>query len=142
MHLRHAIAAALVSALAGPAGAATQYGIEVEPPELMFMMGQHAAAAAHELGRAGPADYAGAAERYRKAAVLGYPLSQNRLGRLYELGLGVSQDYVMAYVWYALAARSGDETSRENRDEAARRLSGADLARAQRIARRLGQHLP
>ena len=136
------MAAALLWAVAGPLGAGTQYGIEVEPPELMFMMGQHAAAAARELGRSGPADYAGAAQRYRKAAVLGYPLSQNRLGRLYERGLGVTQDYVMAYVWYALAARHGDETSRENRDAAARRLSGPDLARAQRIARRLGQHLP
>lgn len=142
MITRHVLALVTTLVLAAPAQAERQYGIEVQPDELSFMLAQHAAATRRELGRAGPPDYAGAAELYRRAAVLGYPLSQNRLGLLYERGLGVTQDFVTAYVWYALAARHGNENALANRDDAARKLSASEVVDAQARARRLLEQLP
>ncbi len=128
--------------LIAPVLADTQYGIDVEQGELLFMMGQHNLAANLELGRFGVSNYAEAAELYRKAAVLGYPLAQNSLGRLYEMGRGVPQDYLLAHVWYTIAAINGDDNAVANRDASAKHLTKAEILKSQALARQLRQQLP
>lgn len=118
------------------------YGLHVSESELRFVFGVHSLGVDLELGRHGPADYARAAETYRKAAVLGLALSQNNLGRLYETGQGVRRDPVIAHMWYTLAAQSGDELLRDNRDQSASRLNPEQLAKANALAADLQKHLP
>ena len=118
------------------------YGLDVRESELRFMFGVHSQAVDLELGRHGPADYARAAAVYRKAAVLGLPLAQNNLARLYETGRGVPRDPVIAHMWYTLAARSGDEILRANRDRSAEALDSEQLAKAQALVLDLQKHLP
>ena len=128
--------------LSNPLRADVQYGIEVEQRDLVFMMGKHGAATDFELGRAGPVHLGRALKLYRQAAVLGYPLAQSSLGRLYETGRGVPQDNVLAYMWYELAAASGDEIAVASREAAAARLDPAGIRQAQAMARELRRHLP
>lgn len=132
----------LAIGLIAPALADTQYGIDVEQGELLFMMGQHNMAASLELGRLRAPNYAEAAELYRKAAVLGYPLAQNNLARLYEIGRGVPQDYVLAHVWYTIAAINGDDNAVANRDASAKRLTKVEILESQALVRQLQQQLP
>lgn len=118
------------------------YGIEVSESEMRFIFGMHSFAVDLELGRRGPADFARAAQAYRKAAVLGLPLAQNNLARLYETGRGVPKDAVAAYMWYLLAAGTGDPVMLSNRDRSGQRLTPNERAAAERLAQILQQHLP
>ena len=59
---------------------------------------------------------------------------------MYENGQGTPQDYVEAHKWYNLAAsRSTDEegrnTATENRDIIAAKMTPAQVAEAQKLAR-------
>ena len=80
-------------------------------------------------------DYAKAAGWLRKAAEQGYTEAQNDLGLMYEEGQGVAQDFVQAQMWYNLAASKGDENARKNRDIVAGKMTPAQIAEAQRLAR-------
>ena len=87
-----------------------------------------------------PQDYAEAAKWYRKAAAQGQVSAQNDLGVMYDKGQGVPQDYVQAHMWYNLAAsRLPPGTDRDNavknRDIIAKRMTPADVSKAQRMAR-------
>ena len=91
-------------------------------------------------GRGVPQDYAESAKWYRKAAEQGYANAQNNLGTMYDKGWGVPQDYVQAHKWYNLAASSlppGKDHDRatKNRDNVAKRMTPAQIAEAQRLAR-------
>ena len=79
-------------------------------------------------------DHAEAARWYRKAADQGYVNAQNNLGVMYQSGQGVPQDIVQAYMWWDLAA-AGVLNSRLNRDIVAERMTPAQIAEAQRLAR-------
>jgi len=59
------------------------------------------------------------------------------LGKRYDEGLGVPQNFSEAYVWFSLAAASGDETAIKSRDIAASRLSIDALNTAQQRATQL-----
>ncbi len=143
MTIKRLLAGLVLSvSMSQPATGDVQYGIEVDQAELLFMMGHYGAAADLELGRYGNVNDTAAARHYRKAAVLGFPPAQNGLGRLYELGRGVPLDYTMAYVWYSLAAASGDDNAAANRDGVARHLTREGLLKAQTLARALRQQLP
>ena len=72
---------------------------------------------------------------YRMAAEQGHAGAQNNLGVMYDKGEGVTQDYVQAHIWYNLAAAQGEETARENRDLIAKKMTPAQVAEAQRLAR-------
>ena len=50
-------------------------------------------------------------------------------------GSGVSQNYVLAHMWFNLAVTNGDEVSLENRDFAASKMTKAQIAEAQKLAR-------
>ena len=54
---------------------------------------------------------------------------------MYREGQGVPQDYVQAHKWYNLAATQGDEDALKNRDDVAKRMSLADISKAQKLAR-------
>ena len=96
----------------------------------------------YDNGYGVPQDYAEALRWYRRAAEQGHAGAQNNLGLMYEDGAGVPKDFVQAHKWYNLAASrasSSDPDLREkavrSRDRIAARLTPAQLARAQRLAR-------
>ena len=81
-----------------------------------------------------------AARWYRRAAEQGVVQAQNNLGFMYETGSGVPRDRVAALKWYTIAAaRFSDSNDRSfaarNRGRVAARLTAAQRARAQRLAR-------
>lgn len=96
--------------------------------------GEVSLGAIYEHGLGVPTDFAQARHWYEKAAAQGDALAQLSLGALYEEGQGVSQDYVQAYMWYELAA-SQDKTSTWTLDNLAKRMTQAQIANAQRLAR-------
>ena len=57
------------------------------------------------------------------------------LGENYEAGEWVRQSDLLAYMWYLLAATAGHETADAARHRIARRLSPAEIAAAQAMAR-------
>ena len=76
------------------------------------------------------------------------PLSGNRLaidhgdakaqtnqGLMYEDGDGVLQDNVMAHMWYNIGAANGNELGGTNRDKIAKKMTSADISKAQQMAR-------
>jgi TPR repeat protein len=85
-------------------------------------------------------DYAQAAMWYRKAADQGNALGQAQLGALYADGKGVPQDFALALLWFDLAASRADDAeirkfAVKNRDEVAAKMTPAQIAEAQRLAR-------
>ena len=72
---------------------------------------------------------------YRLAAEQGNADAQYNLGNAYERGQGVIQDFVYAYMWWNIAASSGDKSATKNRDIVAKRMTPADLSTAQKLAR-------
>jgi TPR repeat protein len=86
-------------------------------------------------GQGVPQDYKEAVKWLRLAADQGESGAQFSLGLRYALGRGVPQDYVQAHMWYNLAAVGGDATSVKNRDLIAQKMTPAQIAEAQRLAR-------
>jgi len=96
---------------------------------VMYAAGQGVAQSSTEAGR-----------WYRKAAEQGNITAQYNLGVMYADGDGVPQDNVQAYLWFNLVAArlpAAEVQKREmavaNRDEAASKLTPAQLAMAQRL---------
>lgn len=96
----------------------------------------------YENGDGVPQDYAQALTWYRKAADQGDADAQYHLGSMYEDGWRglLPQDYVQAHLWYNLSAfRTSFESYREKaamaRDIVATKMSPAQIAEAQRLAR-------
>ena len=54
---------------------------------------------------------------------------------MYAEGRGVAQDYVQAHMWFYLAAAQGDAKALKNRDSIAAKMTSAQIAEAQRLAR-------
>ena len=85
-----------------------------------------------------PQDYAEAMKWFRLAAAQGAASAQYNLGIMYDRGRGVPQDAVQAHKWLNLAAsRTGEEREKsvKTRDLVARRMTAAQIAEAQRLAR-------
>ena len=61
-------------------------------------------------------------------------MAQSDLGLMYEYGGGVSRNYALAYMWYSLAAARGDKTAAKNLDIIEKRMTPADVSRAQAMA--------
>jgi TPR repeat protein len=105
----------------------------------------------YKNGRGVSLDYVQAAKWYRKAAEQNLAEAQYNLGKLYHSGHGVSQDYVHALMWFNLAAAdtlymrmlsrlaSADDLEEndleENRDELIEKMTPAQIAEAQRLAK-------
>lgn len=88
------------------------------------------AIAAYERG-----DHVAAARAARAPAEAGDPDAQLLLGDLYAAGSGVPQNFVLAHLWYNLAAAQGLATAARARDALAARMTAAQLAEAQSLAR-------
>ena len=56
-------------------------------------------------------------------------------GPLLYNGQGVTRDYVRAHMWVSLAALQGDPNAMNSRDIIAKKMSPAQIAEAQRLAR-------
>jgi uncharacterized protein len=85
-------------------------------------------------------DYTEAVVWFQKAADYGYAISEVELGGMYLHGYGVTQDYVRAHMLFNLAATHAiDELTRDlaakYRDIAATKMTPAQIAEAQRMAR-------
>ncbi len=87
-------------------------------------------------------DYTEAVKWYRSAAEQGNNYAQFSLGFMYDNGQGVSQDYVEAHKWYNLAAvrftaseRANRELALKSRDQLAAKMTPAQIAEAQKLAR-------
>jgi len=96
----------------------------------------------YDNGQGVPQDYIEAVKWYRKAVEQGNAAAQNNLGTMYDLGKGVPQDYVEAHKWYNLAAASFPPSEPErrekaviNRDRVAAKMTAAQIAEAQQLAR-------
>jgi TPR repeat protein len=91
----------------------------------------------YENGKGVTQDYSEAMKLYHLAAdYQGYPAPLYALGSMYAKGHGVAQDNVRAYVWYSIAAASGDYAGTMLRDGLARKMTPAQIAQAQEMAKR------
>ena len=81
-----------------------------------------------------PQDYAKAKKWYNLSAAQGHAAAQNNLGGMYEKGEGVPKNDVKAYAWYSVAAVSGDDDYRKNRDRIKDRLTPSQLEKGQVLA--------
>ncbi len=80
-------------------------------------------------------DYATALKEWRPLAEQGDAVAQYFLAHMYENGQGVPQDDVQARMWLNLAAAQGNKTARKMRGILAEKMTPAQLADAQRMAR-------
>ena len=80
-------------------------------------------------------DYATAVRLIRPLAEQGDATAQYNLGVFYDNGLDVPQDRVSAYMWFSLSAAQGKEGAATFRDLIARRMTPAQIAEAQKLAR-------
>ncbi|MBF0141426.1 MAG: sel1 repeat family protein [Magnetococcales bacterium] len=83
-----------------------------------------------------PRNIQAAVKWFRRAADQGDAGAQRSLGNMYENGRGVPIDHVQAHMWYSLSAVQGDEDAIKRRDGIARRMTAAQIAQAQEIARK------
>jgi hypothetical protein len=96
----------------------------------------------YDSGQGVSQNYAEAMKWYRLAADQGNPNAQNNLGHMYRNGEGAPQDYVQAHMWFNLAASripASEKKERDNaieaRDFTASKMTPAQIAEAQRLAR-------
>ena len=80
-------------------------------------------------------DYATAVRLIRPLAEQGDATAQYNLGVFYDNGLGVPQDLVSAYMWFILSATQGKDGAATFRDLIGRRMTPAQIAEAQKLAR-------
>jgi TPR repeat protein len=88
----------------------------------------------HE-GQGVPQDYAEAVKWSLLAADRGVFQAQGVLGLMYYEGQGVPQDYVRAHMWLNLAAAHGPKEATATRDSVAAKMTPAQIAEAQKLAR-------
>lgn len=86
-------------------------------------------------GQGVPRYHAEAVKWFRQAADQGDVIAQTFLGSMYEKGQGVPQDYVQAHMWFNLAAAQQQEKAVAARDQLAKKMTPAQIAEAQRLAR-------
>jgi len=85
-------------------------------------------------GEGAPKDYRQALRWFRLAADQGEAVAQTKIAIMYDDGQGVPHDIVQAYKWYSLAATNGDKPAAELRDTAAKQMTPAQIAEAQKLA--------
>jgi TPR repeat protein len=82
-----------------------------------------------------PQNYAEALKWFGLAADQGDADAQYNLGTMYTNGRGVPQDYVLAHMWFNLSAAQGVQIAVTQRDRIATRMTPAQIAEAQKLAR-------
>ena len=89
----------------------------------------------YDRGLGVPQDYAEAVRWYTRAAKQGNAEAQRNLGYMYKDGQGILQDHISAHMWFNIGSANGDESAGERRDKLAARMTAADIAKAQAMAR-------
>jgi hypothetical protein len=79
-------------------------------------------------------DYREALRLYRLAAEKGLAEAQRDMGVMSAEGKGVTQDYIYAHMWSNIAASNGADAA-GNRDIVAGKMTAAQVARAQELAK-------
>lgn len=72
---------------------------------------------------------------FRRAAEQQEALAFAKLGFMYEHGRGVPQDFIQAHMWYTLSASRGEKRALTSRDQLAQKMTPAQVAAAQQLAR-------
>ena len=98
-------------------------------------VGQIGLGAIYSKGKGVPQDDIEAAKWYRLAAIQGVAMAQYNLAVRYYQGRGVPQNFIFAYVWFNLAALQNYADAAKNRDLAGQRMTPAQIAEAQKLAR-------
>ena len=80
-------------------------------------------------------DYATALRLWRPLADQGDAYAQYNLAVMYDTARGVPRDYVQAHMWFSLATTKGDKDAVKNRDAVAAKMTPAQIAEAQKLAR-------
>ena len=96
---------------------------------------QYHVAVMYDGGVGTPQDAVEGAIWLRKAADQGNAEAQHALGIAYDQGRGVPQDYAVAHMWFNLAAARSHPAAAEYRNKVGERMSSAQLAEAQKMAR-------
>jgi localization factor PodJL len=107
----------------------TAIGLYEKAADAGNRMSMHNLASLYAGGQLGKQQFDLAAKWFLKAAELGLTDSQFNLGMLYARGLGVPQSLSDSYKWFSLAAQSGDKDAGKARDDIARSLDAATVAR-------------
>ena len=89
----------------------------------------------YQNGWSVPPDDAAALKWTLKAAAQGYADAQVNLGFRYAKGQGVPKDLVRAHMWSNLAAAQDVDLAMDNRAILASKMTAAEIAEAQRMAR-------
>jgi len=94
----------------------------------------------YDKGQGVPQDSGEALKWYRLAAAQGDAVAQYNRGLMYANGQSVPQDYVQAHKWFNLAAATPIDKSTQDeavkaRDSVAARMTPAQIAEAQKLAR-------
>lgn len=118
-----------------PAFDAAEKGAEQGKPLAQFNLGLM-----YYKGRVAAQDYTEAVKWWRRAAEQGFAEALNNLGMMYGNGDGVPQDYGEAHKWFDLAASHHPpgrkhRNSVRDRDFLAKKMTAAQIAEAQRLAR-------
>ena len=107
-------------------------------------LAQYVLGALYQLGEVVPQDHAEAVKWLRRAADQGLAVAQFVLGEKYALGQGVPEDNVRAHMWLSLSgaqaaqiagAQKLTRDAQEMRDTLARKMTPAQIAEAQELAR-------
>ena len=98
-------------------------------------LGQFSIGSSYEQGRGVVQDDKEAVKWYRKAAEQEYAPAQYNLGLMYVKGQGIIQDHVYAHMWFNIAAAHGSDAGRENRESIEEKMTPAQIAEAQKLAR-------
>lgn len=93
-------------------------------------------------GQGIPQDYKEAVKWYRRAAEQGDATAQNNLGKMYYDGKGVPPNYLQAHMWFNLAGAAGNDEAVKRRNMVAKKMTPAQIAEAQRLAREWMQKHP
>ena len=96
----------------------------------------------YEYGEGVEQDFKEAVKWYRKAAEQGDVNAQYNLGSRYYIGEGVPQDYVTAYAWYNIAAAKGDAQAVTWKDNIAKQLTPAQIAKAEELVKEMVEKNP
>ena len=62
---------------------------------------------------------------------------QYKLALMYDNGQGVTQDDSTAYVWYTIAAASGNANAKEKLSDIAKKMTPEQIAKAQELTREM-----
>ena len=87
------------------------------------------------LGQGAPQSDQMALFWFRQAAEKENALAFTNLGVMYAQGQGVTKDFIQAHIWYNLAAAHGEKKAFEFRDALATKMTPAQIADAQKLAR-------